>query len=646
MSLKKYIVYAVFILTSFVSSADSYNDSLFQIIKLNQVDTSIAAREKVVIATNKLAYSYFNTRPDSTIFFARNGFILGCKLLNIKLMSISSRFTGLGYDILGDYSAALTYYFRALNLAELSKDTTQLIYSYYSISIVYGYLNQFDQSIEIGHKGLKLAEGGVDPNMEVYFLIHLADDYEKKGNKGALKYCVNRAKELSKKINDPEMIAEVALIVADLPRNNLNEKIKSFNYFKSVNSNYGMINAGLHFAKESLRQGNTEKAIKMGMQVLDLSSKMGSNQMAFEITKILSQSFEKDGNIAGALKYQKLNSLYADTLFNKKSKDQVSRVEERYKYNQQQKALEIASNEKEYELELSKAKIKQTEYLLWTVLLATIIILSIFIWAYKNKEKSNKKLTYLNSILSDQKAIVELNAQTLKNTIEIKDKLFSVIAHDLKGPLNSLILFMELLKDNMLDVEDQKEMFPKVEDSLVQTKELLENLLNWAMVQMGRLNVIPEKINIVEIVSKTCALLKFQADAKNITIDFPKSFNEEEYLVADKNLLSTVLRNLVSNAIKFSYPNGIISLEVTKQKDEFLFSITDSGVGIEEHNIGRLFQSGYTTYGTSNEKGTGLGLELCKEFIKIQGGIIWVESTLGVGSKFQFTLPKDSIPVS
>ncbi len=245
----------------------------------------------------------------------------------------------------------------------------------------------------------------------------------------------------------------------------------------------------------------------------------------------------------------------------------------------------------------------------------------------------DERKQYQEKIESQNLQLRELNAQ--------KDKFFSIIAHDLKNPFNSVMGFSELLVDQIREKDyDGIEQYASIIlQSSQHAIDLLTNLLDWARSQTGRLEFSPEYFELAKLTEEICTQLNDSADQKSIKLlkDIPNKIP----LFADKNMISTVIRNLISNAIKFTGEGGEIIISAKKDTDEILFSVKDNGLGIAPNRIKKLFRidTNESTYGTNNEKGTGLGLILCKEFVEKHGGSIWVESELGKGSEFFFTLP-------
>ncbi|RPH34463.1 MAG: PAS domain-containing sensor histidine kinase [Bacteroidales bacterium] len=240
-----------------------------------------------------------------------------------------------------------------------------------------------------------------------------------------------------------------------------------------------------------------------------------------------------------------------------------------------------------------------------------------------------------------EEALTLLNNQ-LKSTNSTKDKLFSIVAHDLKNPFNAILGFSELLVNNHNSYNHKKteEFIEQINSAAKNTLALIDNLLVWANSQMGKIEYQPQNLRLLTTIQDTLDLLRSTARIKNITIRY---FEAEDIAVyADKIMLQIIVRNLISNAIKFTKPNGKINIYATIDHNYVEITVSDDGIGISKEICNKLFNrnDNITTNGTANEKGSGLGLMLCKEFIEKHGGKIWVESELGVGSEFKFTLPK------
>jgi len=252
--------------------------------------------------------------------------------------------------------------------------------------------------------------------------------------------------------------------------------------------------------------------------------------------------------------------------------------------------------------------------------------------------RQNEELTELNANLEKK---VEQRTEELRELNATKDKFFSIIAHDLKNPFNTLMGFTELLLDNLEEYNTAKirEFIQILSDTSKQSYALLENLLEWSRSQTGRIQLNPENVDLYVLVDENISLLQSHVTKKKIKLVHELTSPLKVY--ADSNMARTVIRNLISNAIKYTKENGTIIVAAQPVEDYIEVAISDTGVGIKPENLAKLFRIdvNYSTRGTADEGGTGLGLILCKEFISKNNGKIWVESEFGKGSTFKFTLP-------
>ncbi len=261
---------------------------------------------------------------------------------------------------------------------------------------------------------------------------------------------------------------------------------------------------------------------------------------------------------------------------------------------------------------------------------------------------ANLELQLLNEqVLNDSRKILQLNDNLLNSQDELtkalqtKDKFFSIIAHDLINPFVALINNSDFLLNYLdrLSVDEQKRIIASISDASKQTLSLLENLLQWSRSQIGNLNFEPEIINLKEVINCEVNHIRTQLNNKSISVQQDVA---DIMLYADRNMISTVFRNLISNAIKFTHKNGFIYISAIENGSNVMCSIKDTGIGMDKSLCNALFRidKKVSRPGTENESSTGLGLILCKEFIEKHQGKIWVESEEGIGSSFFFTIPK------
>jgi signal transduction histidine kinase len=239
---------------------------------------------------------------------------------------------------------------------------------------------------------------------------------------------------------------------------------------------------------------------------------------------------------------------------------------------------------------------------------------------------------------------IRIKNEELRKINQEKDKFFSIIAHDLRSPLGAVIGFSDLLIDTIetKEYEEIGQFAHYIKQSSDRALNLLSNLMEWTRLHTGRIKYAPEFIEIESLLNENISLFKYVADLKSISVE--KDFCENITLSVDKYMINTIIRNLISNAIKFTPEKGKIKIKTNISNANFIISFTDTGVGMQEKQINKLFKidNTFSTAGTNGELGTGLGLILCKEFIEQHNGSIWVESKFGEGSTFSIKIPLEN----
>ncbi|MEP0987135.1 HAMP domain-containing sensor histidine kinase [Ekhidna sp.] len=258
-----------------------------------------------------------------------------------------------------------------------------------------------------------------------------------------------------------------------------------------------------------------------------------------------------------------------------------------------------------------------------------------------NLEKKNKKLSYQNNQLKQLNKKLSRSEEKLKESSLIKDKFFSIISHDLRSPIGTVSNFIKLINDDAIELtkEKEKEIFNRLESSLKNVEMLIDNLLNWAKSQMGILKLKYDYFEISEVANRCIELFNEELNAKSIISNIQLYTKSIAY--GDERIVEFVIRNLLANAIKYSNEGGVISIECIAKNDYLHVSVTDSGVGMSDEDIKSLLDPNthFTKPGTNKEMGTGLGMQLCIDFVKKNKGKLLIESKIGHGSRFTFTLP-------
>jgi len=260
----------------------------------------------------------------------------------------------------------------------------------------------------------------------------------------------------------------------------------------------------------------------------------------------------------------------------------------------------------------------------------------------KKIKNQNESLLIQSIEINRQKEEIKAQAEDLIKTNATKDKFFSIIAHDLRGPVGNLVSFLELLTDerNNYTADKQLQFLSLLKNAAQTTYPLLNNLLTWAQTQRNEIVFKPTKNSLLAVINANIGL--FANSLHNKKIKLVNSLSQDYVFYFDNNMINTVIRNLLNNAIKYTDENGKISIAVNETDEHIVFSIKDTGKGMSDETKAKLFKldvKQHSALGTMGESGTGLGLIICKEFIEKHNGDIWVESELGMGSTFTFTLP-------
>lgn len=273
-----------------------------------------------------------------------------------------------------------------------------------------------------------------------------------------------------------------------------------------------------------------------------------------------------------------------------------------------------------------------------TLLLLLTFLLFNFVKLRKQKATIAEHKERLAQEQIRNEAILE-QTHHLEEVNQVKDKLFSIVSHDLKDSISSIKAFLDLLKEDSISKEEFRDLIPELSENANNASSLLFNLLNWSKSQMQSLEPKPELFNIQEVFHTKMALVEQKVEDKRIVLI---DESQRDFVYADKSMVEIVIQNLITNAVKFSRTGDVITVSNQDVGGKALICVEDTGVGISRENIDKLFNANknFTTVGTKNEKGTGLGLTIAKDLVELNDGRIWVESTENVGSKFFIELPK------
>ncbi len=514
---------------------------------------------------------------------------------------------GVLYQDIGDYSNALKYFSQSLSSFEETGSLYDIVNMNLHVGDVYLNLKDYDKALEYFFKAQTIGKNLDNKKLESITLSNIGEVYySKEDYQTALEYQLKSLK-MKEEIGDKKRLA-ITYVELGKIYHKLGDDKKAIDYLKN----------GLDIARDINFLYQISKAYEaLSMVYYD----MGKYKKSLDYYRFYVEIQQK---IHSVEKNKAVAELQAKYQLEKKEKEN-----ERLRHSEQLHKAQITYQWLGIGLSLF-------------VLITAIILTMIYRSKYQQNQKLNVQLSLKNKEIDNQKNNVQkLNAE-LKEANSTKDKFFSIVAHDLKNPFNSLIVLTGLLIEEyeLFTEQERKEFLQQIKESAENTFSLLQNLLDWSRSQTGKQEINKEVLDMESIASKTIKLLKTNAENKKIKVSYNIPKGTTAY--GDKNMISTVLLNLVSNAIKFTSENGEVTVSVVSENGKVEVLVSDTGVGIPGEHLDKLFIIDHKiqTKGTSNEKGTGLGLILCKEFVEKNGGKIWVHSEVGKGSRFHFTLPK------
>ena len=525
---------------------------------------------------------------------------------------------GLVLNYLGDYSEALVYLEEAESLLPPDDNSMRgrIMSAYGSI---YLFMGKLDESLLYYNKALSFAkEIGSDLGTSIS-LSNVGCVYEEKKEYDKAIEMFNQSLEIQDVLHDSATICNTYYNVAlcyYLMENYSDAELyfaRSRSIAEAINDVEITAMSLQGLAKIASHNGKIEEAESL----FDLSEKLASDnlyrQVLLNVYKEKRDFYESHGRYREAYDCIKKYSELSDSLF---SDDMTNRLNaQRVKYDLRDKELQIEAQEKTIE----QQGIIRVVLIVALVLLLVVVVLIFRIWRIQ-RIRNNE--------------LVDIN-----NT---KDRFISIVSHDLKNPAIAQRNALQAMCDNYdnLDSATVKDCCAQILKSSDEQVKLIFDLLNWSQMEIGRMPYIPVKLNVSELVRNVISFNKINADSKGIRLvaDVPESY----IAFADRNMIETVLRNLLSNAIKFSYENSEINVSVEDVGQQYKVTVADSGVGISPERIAKIFAVGArkSTVGTNGETGNGLGLVVCDQMVRKNGGTISVESEPGKFTKFYFTIGK------
>lgn len=511
------------------------------------------------------------------------------------------------YKTSGFLDKAISYNLKRLNADNQTNNTKRLIETNKDLGDIYSIKKNYTQAISYYESALGYANS-TDTTLRASILPYLGGAYLKKEDyKTSAKYLVEAIKLNREVGNKKEMaIALNALGELNLAQNRLQtaeeQLLEAAKIGKIANDNVTLMNNYRLMKTLDSIKGNFESAFVWQSEYHKLKEKLDSQKT--KVTPLIIEEPDQEAN--------QNTTLILDT------KDSINSV--------------------------SKDKFNKFKLIFYALLAAFAVVLTffvLFLLKRNNKLKYTRELEAKNKKIELQNEAILEQSKHLENINKVKDKLFSIVSHDLKDSLTSTKGFIDLLKDGQLSQEEFHSLLPELSENANNASLLLFNLLNWSKSQMQSLEPKPSIFDIQEVFADKVKFIERKLEAKGIQLI---DNTLRDFIYADRSMVEIVIQNLLANAVKFCDRGDSISISNQISNGKAIISVADTGVGIKKENIGKIFGNNtFTTRGTNKEKGTGLGLTICKELIELNKGNIWVESTVNVGSTFYVELPKNKV---
>lgn len=539
---------------------------------------------------------------------------------------------GILYSSLGDYEKGYSYFHYSLLIEEHAGNLPGIAYSLNNIGLLCRKMGMLDKSADYYEKSLRIKYSYKDSLGIALTLINQGKVYEELGEFDDALNNYEKALELNSAIKDREGVATALnnIGVIFLLKEEYDKAVRHFTQAlvlrSEIDDKAGVISSLTGLGRSLMELGQFGQANTKLLEALKLAIEIENSEMHANVLLILAELRSKESNFSEAYQYLLQYNALKEDLVNSENSSHVLELEARYENEKKESRIEIQNAQ----IEARDARIRQERILRYGIIaFAVLLVLVLFVIVRMYRMKA-----VLNNILGvKNQELLELNAT--------KNKFFSIISHDLRNPFGVLRNVSEMLHVNYDDLDEtqRKSLAENMKNLSANAEEMLENLLQWSMSQSGKLEPEPEKFDFNKLIKNVYQSMFLLAEKKNI--EFLISEADYAQVFADQKMLETVLRNLVQNAIKFTSENGSININAVQQESEIRIEVSDTGIGLTKEDRSKLFRidQDHKKIGSSPNKGSGLGLILCREFVEANRGRIDVESEPGKGSIFYFYVP-------
>ena len=551
---------------------------------------------------------------------------------------------GLVYYQTNDIENAILTYQKALEINEALQQHGELAKLYSNIGALYAQLDYHEKSRAYFQQGLNLKKAYSPESEWATAYNNLGSAHRRLGNSDSAIALFEEAIELGVRLGNPyvEILAKnnYGLTYYDLKQYDDAYKIvfSALEKAKAIDHKPHVVMTLTNLSMISIELGNYKDAIELSNEAILLTDALNNVRPKISLYSNLSDAYNRLGNSDEALRFFTLKANLSDSLNSASQKEALLMLDNQYHAGKQKREIE------KQKLALLKqdadAKTQQAQIIaLVSVLLLVLIILIFILREYRVKTARNESLRKTNQHIVEQKDQIEEQREALKRSNSDKDKLFSIVSHDLRGPFNSLKMILDLSASGDLNHDEIQILLQKLNKSVGVNHGFLENLLLWSKSQLGGLAVNKSIIALNSLSIKAIETFDSSLKEKDVRID--NGIDERLRLHSDPDLILILMRNLIGNAIKFSHQGGKIILRAEKNDYGIEIKIQDYGVGIQKDKIAGIFELSHeSTLGTEKEVGTGLGLTLCKEVATKLGGSIAVESEVNKGTTVIIRLPE------
>ena len=556
---------------------------------------------------------------------------------------------GIIYKRRSNYEKSLNYLQQSLNILENLNDSSLIASILKNLSLLYQNLGNFNKASEFLLRNIKILKELNDFKKLTKSYMSLGNIYVRKGKYTEALFYYKKSLALTKSTRSKSLLLNN---IADAYES-LGRYDDAFVYYKealkikkALKNKEALINSYRGLGNILIIKGKFNEGEKYLLKGLALAKALGNLSRIQKTLSCLQSAYEQKGLYKKSLYYMKMHNIIQDSIYNKTYAEKIATLEKKYETEKQKQ--QIANLEKDYRIQhleyvKQQNQVEQQKFqrnLL--IVLVGLIIGILFLLARENIKRRQKNKLLLNQrriIIEQQTEIIEQNKE-LAQTNETKDKLFQIIAHDLRSPLISIDSLSQLIPFwiEEKDYDSLQKLAKTMELSVSNVLTLIDNLLNWALNQQGNFPYHPENFDIISSIKEVLRVYTSIAKMKNIEINLDSG--TETFVFADKNMFLAVVRNLLNNAIKFTPEDGNITIGVDCKDTYAEVWVKDSGIGIEKEQKDKLFQLiGKESKGTKGEIGKGLGLFFCKEFVTMNKGDVYVDSAPQKGTKVTFSIP-------